>query len=83
MKRNENDHIACGEFRRSRTNPYDQVHFSKQFGFSSDLLRPSLCNMDYDLLIQCVLQRRSLWDQKDKHYHNRDIKQEVIKNVSI
>jgi hypothetical protein len=39
--------------------------------------------MDYDLLIQCVLQRRSLWDQKDKHYHNRDVKQDIIKNFAV
>jgi hypothetical protein len=40
--------------------------------------RPSPWNMDYDRLIQCVLQRMSLWDQKDKHYHNRDVKKKLL-----
>jgi hypothetical protein len=39
--------------------------------------------MDYDHLIQSVLQTRGLWDEQDKHYHNRDVKQDIIKNVAV
>jgi hypothetical protein len=33
------------------------------------------------VLIQCVLQRRSLWNQKGNH--NRDAKEDVTKNVAV
>jgi hypothetical protein len=39
--------------------------------------------MYYGSLIQRLLQRRSLWDQKDKHHRNRDANKTLFKCLCL
>ena len=37
--------------------------------------------MDCELLISLVHERRSLWDQKNKNYHNRNLNKKLCREV--